>query len=249
MKINNDILEYLTDLKFSNGQIFSFRERNKTEIISREEILTNLSKNKNIIHLGACDHIPLILKKIEKNQWLHKLLTENAKTTIGVDINREAVEYCNELGYDNIYCYNMITNSDDIIAKIKTIVDNDRGQKIDYIIAGEIIEHLEDPVNFLKQINKIYADYVKCIIVSVPNILNYQSLLYAMKSVECINTDHKYWFTPYTVSKVLTMAGMKVNDIIFVGNKKSIIQRFINCTLKNKLIISDSLICIAYLKS
>ena len=249
MKLNNDVLEYLTDTKFSNGKKFLFKEKNETSITSRQELLTNLSKNKNVIHLGACDHIPLILKKIGENQWLHKLLTDSAKNIIGIDINHDAVEYCNNLGYDNIYCYDMITDADAIISKIKTIVDNDNNQKIDYIIAGEIVEHLEDPINFLKQINNIYADYVECIIVTVPNILNYRYLSYAMKSIECINTDHKYWFTPYTISKVLTIAGMKVNEIMFVGNRKSIIQRVINCTLKNKLIISDSLICIAYLQN
>ena len=142
----------------------------------------------------------------------------------------------------------MITNADNIIKRIKTTVDIDSGEKIDYIVAGEIVEHLENPVDFLKEINRIYSGYVRRIVVTVPNILYYQYMLWALKSLEHNNTDHKYWFTPYTISKVLTCAGMRVSEILFVGNRHSLIQRMIHAFLRNNMIISVSLICIADLQ-
>ena len=62
MLVNDELVAYLTDQKFSNGHKFLFKET-FLSLSSRLELLAKLAKNKNIIHLGACDHIPVIEKK------------------------------------------------------------------------------------------------------------------------------------------------------------------------------------------
>lgn len=77
---------------------------------NRERAIYRLCKDKKVVHLGACDHKDLIKPKIEAGCWLHKILTDNTKKCVGFDINGEAVSYCNELGYDNIFCMNMASD-------------------------------------------------------------------------------------------------------------------------------------------
>lgn len=35
--------------------------------------------------------------------------------------------------------------------------------------------------------------------------------------IELINTDHKYWFTPFTIGKVLLQAGIKPIELFFAN--------------------------------
>ena len=38
-----------------------------------------------------------------------------------------------------------------------------------------------------------------------------------MKYLEVINSDHRYWFTPYTISKILVSAGYNPEKIIYAN--------------------------------
>ncbi|MDN5338800.1 MAG: hypothetical protein PWQ20_1870 [Thermotogaceae bacterium] len=49
---------------------------------------------------------------------------------------------------------------------------------------------------------------------TAPNALRYSNFIFAQKNIEVINSDHRYWFTPYTLSKIALMAGIKPIDIV-----------------------------------
>lgn len=61
---------------------------------------------------------------------------------------------------------------------------------------------------------------------TVPNALSKINFELAQKNIECINTDHKYWFTPYTTIKVLNEAGYKLEQLIMCGPEKQ--EDFLN---------------------
>ena len=72
---------------------------------------------------------------------------------------------------------------------------------------GEIIEHLDDPVSFLKVFKAKYGENVSRFIITVPSIYNKRQFINMKNYREVINSDHRFWFTPYTISKVLVSAG------------------------------------------
>ena len=86
--------------------------------------------------------------------------------------------------------------------------DLDLGDEMwDYMILGELIEHVDNPVAFLRTIKQKFQGKVNKIIITVPNAFNILSAKYMKKNVECINSDHRYWFSPYTLLKVATLSG------------------------------------------
>lgn len=219
MKIKGEILEYLNGEKFSSGYHFKIDEKFFPK--DRIEKILEIVKQKRVIHLGCCDHIPLIKEKIENRTWLHGLLTEKCSEVLGVDINEEGIEYLKkEIGCTNVKCANLLKEN------VNEIIENNK--VYDYIILGEILEHVNNPVEFLGKLSKDYSKNITKIIITVPNIL---CKFRIEKTIECqseaINSDHKYWFTPYTLLKVAKEAGLDDYNLYFVDPliKRSKIQK------------------------
>ncbi len=204
MKYNPVINKYLSDEKFSNGLDISFLEMLKDQ--TRLEKILDICRNKRVIHIGCADHLPLIQEKIATNKWLHKLLLENTASCIGIDNNSEAVSFIRDtLLLDNVYCADLEHDNMDFILK----------ENWDVLILGEIIEHVENPVQFLKIIKKVFEGSVKKILITSPNVFNIHTIKEIKNSVENINTNHNYWFSPYTLSRIVHKSGFKNIEFSF----------------------------------
>lgn len=238
MKINEEMYKFLNGVEFSNNMKLTFKEKGKQRL-SRIETLERLVNDKNIIHVGACDHLPLIDKKIEQNTWLHKRLENVANSVVGIDINEKAVNYTNKIGYKNIFYYNIITESEAVIAKMAEI----KTGEWDYLVLGEMLEHIDNPVEFLNNIKNKYQGSVKNIIVTVPNAFSYNNICFLLKNMELNNSDHKYLFTQYTILKILSRAEMRPTEIIFAGYPS--LKRRIIFPWLNRDIMALSLMVIA----
>jgi hypothetical protein len=205
VKLDQEIFKYLKGEKFSNSLSVEY-DRTRYEAISREAAITGLIKDSNVIHIGCTDHIPLIREKIANKKWLHKLITDNARKCIGIDIDMQSIEYVKkETGYENVICGDILTDDFPEIT----------AGKWDYAVFGEIIEHIDDPVHFLKTFRQRFGSSVNGFIITVPNIYNKQHFRNMLKYREVINSDHRYWFTSYTISKILVAAGYNPEKIIF----------------------------------
>jgi hypothetical protein len=207
MRFDEEILKYLKGEKFSNSlKVELGAEKHVAK--TRESVITDLIKDRNVIHIGCSDHVPLIVEKIALNRWLHKLITENSKNCLGIDINKESIDFLvKELGYKNVIYGNIIT---DTIGEIFE-------KEWDYAVFGEIIEHLDNPVDFLRSFREKYHKNISDFIITVPNIYCKISLNNMFNYNETINSDHRFWFTPYTISKVLVSAGYKPEKINYAN--------------------------------
>jgi len=199
----SDFLPYLNGKEFSSGLPIDLSGLYKE--VTRIDFLVHLCNQKRIIHVGCTDHISLIDEKIRNNQWLHKLLTDVSSECIGVDINEESINYVHKLGYHNVI-YGDIT-----VSKLPEITS----KNWDYLIMGEILEHVDNPVSFLKDIKNNYRESIDKIVITVPNILSLFYYNKMRKGFEFINTDHRYWFSPYTILKVIIQSGIIPTDISY----------------------------------
>jgi hypothetical protein len=205
MKIDSQVLKYLKGESFQTSLNVEIGKE-KHEIISRETAITRIIKDSSVVHIGCSDHIQVINDKIKNNIWLHKLITDNATKCIGIDIDKESIDFiANELGYNNVFHGNILT---DELNEIKE-------SKWDYAVFGEIVEHLDDPVHFLKTFKAKFGENVSKFIITVPMIYNIRQFTNMMNYREVINSDHRFWFTPYTISKVLVSAGYTPDKIIY----------------------------------
>jgi hypothetical protein len=205
MIIGPEIIKYLKGESFENSLRINI-DRKKYEIVSREAVITEIIRNKNVVHIGCSDHIQIINSKLRTNTWLHKLITDNSNSCIGIDINKESIDFVkNELGYQNVIHGNILTDD----------FEGLRNKDWDYAVFGEIIEHLDDPGIFLRTFREKYGENVKKFIVTVPSIYNIHQFSNMMNYTEIINSDHRFWFTPYTIAKLLVSAGYNPEKITY----------------------------------
>ena len=205
MQFDDNTKKYLSGSSFSSGLTIKICQKGDL-LEDRLSIIENITKGKEIIHLGCVDHLPLIEEKIRKNVWLHSRLCSCTHRCLGIDINSEGIKYLEtKLGYTDLVCAD-ITKSD---------ISELMGNQWDYLIMGEILEHLDNPCAFLTAIHEKYSQNIGRMVITVPNALSWQNISYTFSHEECINTDHRYWFTPYTLGKIITQAGMEVDEFFF----------------------------------
>jgi len=171
-------------------------------------------------------------------------LSENAKECVGIDISKNGIEYMKEkLNYKDVFCCDLLKPN---VRKITQ-------ENFDYMVLGEIIEHVENPYNFLLQINTLYKENVSKIIITTPNAFSYNNFVNAKNGFEVINSDHKTIFSPYTLIKILFMSGYKIEKIDFANPTFKIWHKIINTIIRqiifsNKITLSNTIIITASFK-
>lgn len=170
----------------------------------RISILEGLVRGKRVVDLGCADHSDQIDAKLAAGQWLHGRLVASAERCLGIDIDAAAVEIVRRHGYKAVVA-NITTD------EIPDLRDN----QWDLLVLGEILEHIDDPVSFLQAIRRRHGSSVRRLVLTVPNALSWQTARAALSGVELINSDHRYWWTPYTLAKVLVRAGWVPEEFQF----------------------------------
>lgn len=223
MKFAKEDYKYLEGKDFSSGYRMNLANN---PLYTREDFLVKILKGKNVIHVGCCDHIPLIKEKIERKKWLHGLLEDVCPYVLGLDINQEAIDYVNKSHFAKsmVHCADITSND-----LSKYIGD----REIHFVLMGEILEHTDNPVAFLTGVkdNMHSIGFSGQYIITVPNVLGLSCTKTDGDGYEFINTDHKYWFTPYTISKVMIRAGITPEELLFCGeinNQNRIVRKFVH---------------------
>jgi SAM-dependent methyltransferase len=192
---------YLSGADFSS--IYPLKLKGDSISQTRLEFLIPFLKGKKVVHFGCIDHLPLVEYRRKTKKWLHEEMDNVCESVVGIDIVQEGIDYMNKNGFE---AYNANVVTEDIPERIKS-------ERWDYLVAGEVLEHIDDPVLFLKSIKEKYGKVTDRIIITVPNAFSYSNFRFSLRNIEFINTDHRFWFTPYTLSKVATEAGIDVEGI------------------------------------
>jgi hypothetical protein len=197
------ILPYLDGREFDENMTVPYQAKGKIEF--RNDVLVEMCRNKRVLHIGCCDHVPLIKEKIRKREWLHGLITECASHVAGVDIDAAAVRAASQIsGLENLYAGDV--TADGKIAEIANM-------KFDIALFGEVVEHVANPAFFLGKFRENYADAFSEVIITVPNALRGGNVRGIFKNVETINSDHRFFFTPYTIAKIAMDAGFAPKEV------------------------------------
>ncbi|ANQ54597.1 hypothetical protein XO08_03920 [Thermosipho sp. 1074] len=180
------------------------------------------------MHIGFADHKDIIGMKIKSKQWIHNFILKVAREVWGIDIDCEAVRYLKDVyGIQNIICAN--------IENYYELPDIIKQTNWDSIVVFDVIEHLHNPIKFLKAIKKLKATQL---VVSAPNAYRWENIIQGFNNMEIVNTDHKYWFSGFTLMKTVTLAGFKVKNLVFLDRYlKNIPEKFSNSIFRDTVLV------------
>lgn len=194
--------------KFLRGDLFSsggeFRTYS-TPARDRFTVIRDEISGKSVLHVGFADHAPLIAEKRAAGLWLHDQIVSAAATCHGLDLNENVVAELRAAGVANVWAGD--------VTRLESLDPSLREHDFQVIVLGEVLEHVGNPVAFLSSIRTNLASRDSVLICTVPNAWSISTLRKAARGVEFVNTDHRFWFTPYTLAKVLTDGGYVVDSV------------------------------------
>lgn len=207
LKFAEEMNDYLCGSSFSSTCTAVMQPTGESVPLDRITLLERFAAGKNVIHVGCADHLTLIPERLARDVWLHGRLTRVARRCVGVDVDVEALHFLiEELRIPDVYCADILSDPVDWLADCHW----------DLLMLPEVLEHIDDPVRFLTTLKRRCEGQVDRIIITVPNAFRLQNFLFACRHREIVNSDHRYWFTPFTLAKVMTRAGFSVEQFAFV---------------------------------
>lgn len=205
MRLNESTTPYLEGTAFTDSLMFDLRGIGHAQPnMERLDYLRSLVRGKDVLDVGCVGHLPLIESQRKSGRWLHEILCEAAKSCAGIDIDRAGCEYLVGLGFGDVFCSDIV--ADELPAPLRT-------RRFDFVILGETLEHVDDPVAFLTATRLRLAGIAERLVITTPNAFRLQNMIRVVSGHEVINSDHRYWFSPYSLAKVMWRSGFSDIDM------------------------------------
>lgn len=156
---------------------------------------SQLAEGKNVLDIGVVQHE---LEKVDNRTWLHRALCIKSKKILGIDIDLEGVNSLNNRGFN-------VVHADAQAFELEN--------KFDVIIAGDLIEHLDNPGGFLECVKK-HLDTDGIFAVSTPNPFWWKTYLHVLiKGNSCPHPEHTCWYCEQTLIQLLERHGLHVERL------------------------------------
>ncbi len=163
-------------------------------LIEREKYILEACKDHSVLHLGCAD-FPYTEERIASNTWLHKKVSEVAASCIGLELDNESVTRLREYyGIDNV-----IQGNAEQLDKLNIGL-------FEVIIAGEIIEHLNNPGLFLETAMSCLKPGGKLIITTI-NAFCFRRFIRIPFAIESVHPDHTYYYSHTTLQTLVRRFG------------------------------------------
>ena len=182
-------------------------------IPDRLEVIANLVRDRAVLDLGVVDARTTrgsAEKRFERDgKILFFRLAEINPNIVGLDLDAEGVEVLKQRGY-NAVCGDV------------HVVD--LGRQFDTIIAGEIIEHLDNPGQFLCNMHRHLKPGGR-LVVSTPNpFYAKQRGKIWRRRLPQVHEEHTCWFDPITLNHLLNRSGFPDAGVLLDQSSGAVFQ-------------------------
>jgi 2-polyprenyl-3-methyl-5-hydroxy-6-metoxy-1,4-benzoquinol methylase len=170
----------------------------------REKLIIRYIKGKALLDMGPGD---------TTYRFLHDFLKKNAKSVLGVELDRKRAIALTKKGYNIVQ-----GNAETINLK----------KRFDVVIAGDLIEHLDNPGHFLDNASLHLKDD-GVFIFNTPNIYAINYLLrgyFFLGNVKHFD-EHTLGFTEQLLKELLRRHGLEAKEVIYFTHKEPGIKSLI----------------------
>lgn len=168
------------------------------------------AKDKSCLDIGCIEHD---LSHVDRPSWKHRLIKEASTHVVGVDIVEDSIKELNNRGFDIRFCD---ATSEEYL-----------GEKFDIAILGDVIEHVNNPVNLIRFAMRHLNKNGKAI-VKTPNPFYIDNMIKYAKRKGFVNIDHVAWYTPSMALEIARRANCNLSAYIVFPRKQPW------CTVFNK---------------
>ncbi|KUO39430.1 MAG: hypothetical protein AVW05_01555 [Hadesarchaea archaeon DG-33] len=170
------------------------KKMGKVRLVDRIKLIQRYCRGKKVLDVGCVGHtVPP-----DHPLWLHKRVNEVAGQVLGIDIESEKVEELRKHGYNVI---------------VADALNCDLG-KFDVIVAGQIIEHLDNLGIFLENMKKHLSDD-GILIITTDNAHGAMFIKDYLLKRPNINPQHCMFFSRETITELLSRHDFEILEFCY----------------------------------
>ena len=179
---------------------------------SKDAIIISKCRNKNVLDVGCAGQD----RNFESKEWLHNRIRCVAREIHGVDILKSEIKKLSAMGYSIFHI--------DELASLNN--------KYEVIVMSDVIEHVNNPVSFLRTYSQCLVDDGE-MIVSTPNSNRARNFIHILISNNyAINFEHTMWLCPKTFLEIIERSGLYPTEFYWLNeynlnNRLTAVQNFI----------------------
>ena len=144
-------------------------------LVQRLDVIKTLCKDRSVLHLG-CTNYPYTEEAISNNMLLHFDLREISSELYGFDSDKKGLDILSDYGFTNLF-----------EADLELLNNVPLERTFDVIVAGEIIEHLNNPGLFLSGVRRFMHRDSKLVITTINAYCAMRFFVYALRGRRGIN--------------------------------------------------------------
>lgn len=169
--------------------------------VDRVEFIVGKCRDRKVLDLGCLDETALV--KQDTEHWLHNRICEVAEEVVGIDSSQLVPTGGLTTARNGRILRSDATDPDPRLLN---------GFSPDIIVAGEFIEHIPSPLQFLTNIKRHYPGQL--LVMSTPNGCNVSNGLLGLLKREVQHPDHLHNFTFKTLNTICSRANFEHWEII-----------------------------------
>jgi 2-polyprenyl-3-methyl-5-hydroxy-6-metoxy-1,4-benzoquinol methylase len=160
-------------------------------LVDRFDYLCDLTRARRVVHVGFVDAGCQQLNE-QSGAWLHEHLARTAGELVGLDLDEAGVADARDRGYE---AYAVDCRDVDAVHALGLV-------PADVVVAGEVIEHLDDPGGFLDGVHSLVAPG-GLLVVTTPNATGLVNAAALLGNLEVNHPDHVAMYTCATLDAML----------------------------------------------
>lgn len=216
-------------------------------LVQRLDFIRSKCVGKKVLHLG-CTNYPYTKEAIDNDMLLHFELEKIATELYGFDADKPGLEILRENGAINLY-----------EVDLERLDSIQLDEKFDVIIAGEMIEHLNNPGLFLNGIKRFMHNDTSLVLTTINAYCAMRFIIYFLRGKggvsEPVHPDHVSYYSYRTLKLIIERHELSVDHFCFydIGNEHRPFSPwyyniFNDISVKLSHQVSDGIIAVAKLK-
>lgn len=167
--------------------------------VDRLDYIAEACRGRSVVDIGGLDETSL--QKRDTKHWLHGRLAEVATHVVGIDSSEKVPPE----GISTSPRSKIVRGDAMAVASVDVGI-------VDVIVAGEFIEHVEHPLQFLRNMRSRFP--CSELIISTPNGASFSNTVMALISRESQHPDHLHCYTFKTLHTLFSRSGYSEWEII-----------------------------------
>jgi SAM-dependent methyltransferase len=177
------------------------------KLVQRVDLIMEMCAGKKVLHLG-CANYPYTQNSIDNQMLLHYDIEKSAGELYGFDFDQPGLDILAANGTGNLYR-----------ADLEKLDEVAMSETFDVIVAGEMIEHLNNPGLFLTGIQRFMNAETRLVLTTINAYCGMRWFWYGLRGrrgkQEPVHPDHVAYYSYSTLSLLVKRHGLDVDSFMF----------------------------------